>query len=134
MNKQRRATPPPPLTPQAFIVQMQQALDKLMVGFMKDFETAGVEFDEDETDELITLIVNQWCEKETPDYELNLKMCAAVYLSSVLDCMYGEEDEPEKQPLQGKPRNDNSQHKSPAVELGLDLLKTVRSVFGKEVT
>lgn len=130
--KQRRHGPPKPtMTPQDFIVQVSEALDKLMVGFLKDFKESKVEFNEDEADELITLIVNQWCEQEEPDYESNLKMCAAVYLLAVLDCLYGDEIEPNKDYIPPEPKQQRAG--ATVIDLGIDISKTIRSVFGKEI-
>lgn len=119
------------LTPQQFIQEFVKKQNELLIATAQclengEIEIVGVEY----ADDVIDTIVENWCEFIEPDIPLHLQMTAAVFLWALLDQMETDDgaDSDENQP--GRYAANDTTH--PGFTVAVEILKTVRSIWGKE--
>lgn len=124
---------PKKLTPQEFIQNLATKQNELLMSMVQCIQNGEFSLDVDDCDEVVDSIVEVWCEQQEPDYGNHLKMLSAVFLWALLDQV-------EQINVTGEPRGmsfDDSEldfdkvQYHPGVVITLEMLKTVRSIWGQ---
>lgn len=121
----------PKMTPQQFIADYAKKQTELLAGLMQCVKDGEIRIDDSQaTDEYIATIVDAWCEQEEPRLDMHMKMSGAIFLWALLDQVYGV-DEPSTPGVNATqdPFADIMNH--PGIVVGLEVLKTVRAIWGK---
>lgn len=123
------------LTPEKFIQEFVKKQNELLQATAQciekgEIELIGVEY----ADEIIETIVDEWCEQQEPDITTHLKMNAAVFLWALLDQLDENDIIDNDNDNNGNFRDAANMNGDthPGFVVAVEILKTVRSIWGKE--
>lgn len=119
----------PRLTAKEFIrqyIRNQRAMLETMARLIVNRE---LELDSNGADELIDKIMDEWMNHTDPDFRLQMKAQAAIFLDELLECVHAathqdsDEDRESSRPKVSVSEN--------VATITVEVLKTVRSIWGK---
>lgn len=122
----------PRLSAKEFLRQYIRSQTGIMEGMVQMLLRGEIQIDEAGADEVIDRIMQKWMASDDPDFKLQMKAQAAMFLDELLEAYYAARNGTQDDLSDEAPQVASVPGAAPGyLDVTIEVIKTIRSIWGK---